>query len=71
MDENDQGAQMEPLLPAVRTGFIFHVGSVSEEQWHDAGVCVWRKTGFGGSRGTGLESITAIINPPPLEDSVF
>ncbi len=33
--------------------------------------CVWRKTGFGGSSRIVLEPIMAIINPPPLEDSVF
>ncbi len=51
---------------------LFHL-SCGIRQWGTMTRCwcVWRKTGFDGSRGTGLESITAIINPPPLEDSVF
>jgi len=55
MDVKDQGAQMEPLLPAVRTSFIFHVGFIRKtmKTWC---CCVLRKRGFGGSSCTGLES---------------
>lgn len=55
---------MEPLLPPVRTCFIFHVGSVSEEQCEML-LCVVEN----GVRW--FEPIMAIINPPTLEDNVF
>lgn len=36
MDEKDEGAQMEPLLPAVRACFISHV-----RQWKNNGMMLY------------------------------